>query len=56
MEQLLLQILRAGRNDHAFAGADRRHEVGERLSGAGAGLHHQMAALFDGLLDCLGHL
>ena len=44
-EDLLLQILGAGRDQHALAAEDRRDEVGERLAGAGAGFGEQDAAV-----------
>src|SRR5690606_23588001 len=34
---------------------DRRHQVGQRLSGAGAGLDGEMVAVVDGLLHRLDH-
>ena len=37
-EKLLLQILRAGRNNHALARADDRQQVRQRLAGAGTRL------------------
>ncbi|GAB3132689.1 hypothetical protein GCM10027258_00640 [Amycolatopsis stemonae] len=36
--------------------ADRGHEVGQRLAGAGAGLHGEVLAGADGAADGLGHL
>ena len=45
---------------HRFVGGhgagDRRHQVGERFAGAGAGLHGQMFAGVEGVGDGLGHL
>ena len=43
-EDLFLQVLGAGRDEHALAAEDRRHEIGERLAGPGAGLGEQHAA------------
>ena len=56
VEELVLQRLGAGRDDHLAAGEQRRHEIGEGLAGAGAGLGHQHAAAFDRLDDRLRHL
>ena len=44
-EDLLLQVLGAGRDEHALAAEDRRHEIGERLAGAGARFGEQHAAV-----------
>src|SRR6185437_544199 len=49
MVELVLQRLGAGGDDHAAAREERRHEVGEGLPGAGAGLRHQRRARFDRL-------
>ena len=54
-EDLLLQVLGAGRDDHALAAQDRRHEVGERLAGAGAGLDEEHAAVLERVGDRRGH-
>ena len=43
MEQLVLQLARAGGDDHAPAGEQRGHEIRERLAGAGARLDDQPA-------------
>ncbi len=40
-EDLLLQVLRAGGDEHALAAEDRGNEVRERLAGAGPGLREQ---------------
>jgi len=40
-EQLVLQSARPGRDQHARAAQQRRHQVSEGLAGAGARLHHQ---------------
>ena len=53
---LLLQVLRAGRNQHALAAENCGHEVGERLAGAGAGLREQNAAVFEHAGDRRGHV
>ena len=45
VEKLLLQILGAGGNHHALAGEQRRHQIRECLSGAGAGIHQQVLFL-----------
>ncbi len=51
MEQLVLQRLGAGRDDHAPARRQRGHEIGEGLPGAGAGLGDEHLAVGDRLLD-----
>src|SRR5579863_5180358 len=56
VKELLLQVFCAGRDDDAFAGADYRQEISQRLAGAGPGLNHQVALFFEGLLDGLSHL
>ena len=56
MKQLILQVLGAGGDNHLAAGQQRRHQVGHRLAGAGAGLQHRHAFGFDRLLDRLRHL
>ena len=43
MKELFLQILGAGRNDHALARSNHRHEVSQSLAGSGAGFDDQMA-------------
>ena len=56
VEQLLLQIFCSGGNNHALAGTDDRQEISEGLSGSGSSFNDQMTALFDRLLNSLGHL
>ena len=56
VEQLVLQRLGAGRDDDLAAGEQRRHQVGEGLAGAGAGLGDQHAVALDRLVDRLRHL
>ena len=61
LNQLFLQVDRVGGNDDAivFFAEDRldgRHEVGERLADAGAGLDQQMPFAVDGVGDGVGHL
>ena len=46
-EDLLLQVFRAGRDEHALAAQDRGDQVGERLARAGAGFGQQRAAVVD---------
>ena len=57
--ELLLQILGAGGDDDALAGFAREaqggQQVGQGLARAGAGFHDKVAAVFEGLLDGLGH-
>ncbi|GAA3215994.1 hypothetical protein GCM10020256_17930 [Streptomyces thermocoprophilus] len=55
LHELALQCQRGGRDDDPLAVCERRHEVAERLSGAGAGLDEQVGAVVDGLGDGLGH-
>ena len=50
MEELFLQILGAGRNDDALAGANDGHQVGQRLARAGAGFDDQVTLFFQRLL------
>ena len=52
-EDLFLKILRPGRNQHALAAENRRHQVGERLARAGAGFGEQDAAVLERARD--GH-
>jgi hypothetical protein len=44
LEELVLQRLRAGGDDHLAAVEQGRHEIRERLAGAGAGFGDQRAA------------
>ena len=53
--ELLLQVLRAGRDDDAFAAGDDRNQVGEGLPRAGAGLDQQMTPFSEHRFDLLGH-
>ena len=55
-EQLVLQVLGAGRDDGLAAPQQRRHQVGERLAGAGARFGNQGFLVRNGLGDRLGHL
>ena len=56
VEELFLQILGSGGNDHALARANHGHQVSQRLAGAGAGFDDQVTLLFQRLLDRLRHL
>jgi len=56
VEELLLQVLRAGRNNDAFARANHRQEISQRLAGARAGLDDQMPLFFERLFHGLRHL
>ena len=49
VEELVLQRLGAGGDDHAAAREQRRDEVGEGLAGSGARLRHQHAVRLDRL-------
>ena len=51
MVQLVLQRARAGGDDGLQARQQRRHEVGERLAGAGAGLGQQHLARVERIGD-----
>ena len=53
--QLVLQGLGGGGHHRAPAREDRRHQVGERLACAGAGLHGHVLALRDPEPHGLGH-
>ncbi len=55
-EDLFLQVLRAGRHQHAFAAEDGRNEVGERLAGSGAGLGEQHTSTREDRRHRFGHL
>jgi len=59
VDQLLLEILRAGRDDYARAAATRRrdcgHQISERLAGAGAGFNDQMMFLLKRAQHRLSH-
>ena len=46
-EDLFLQILRAGGDQHALPAEDRGDQIRERLARAGAGFGQQRAAAFD---------
>ena len=56
VEELFLQILGAGGNDDALAGANDGHQVGQGLARSGAGFDDQMTLFFQRLLDGLRHL
>ena len=53
-DQLLLEVLGAGGDDHPTAELDRGQQVGEGLPGAGAGLGQEQAAVLEDALDRLG--
>ncbi len=56
VEELVLQGLGPGRDDHLAAREQRRHQVGEGLAGAGAGFRHQRQVAGDRRGDALRHL
>ncbi len=60
VDELALQRDRRRRNHHRFVGGDgtrnRRHQIGERLAGAGAGLHGQVLTRVERMGHGLGHL
>jgi hypothetical protein len=53
---LFLEVLGAGGDEHPFAAEDRRDEIGERLSGAGARLREEDSAVGEHLRHGRGHL
>ena len=55
VEQLVLQRARAGGDEHAPAGEQRGHEIGEGLAGAGARLDHERRAVFQRERHPAGH-
>src|SRR5690606_15062627 len=59
VDQLALQRDGGGGDHHGAAGAHRvpqaRHQIGQRLAGAGARLHGQMPLGVDGAVDGRGH-
>ena len=55
MEQLVLQRARTGRDDDAATRKQRRHEVRERLAGAGARFDDQLRTLRERGRDVFGH-
>ena len=55
-EELLLEVLGAGGDDDALAGEQRGHQVGQRLAGAGAGFHDEVALVGERRFHGLGHL
>ena len=55
LDELALQRQRRRGDHHALPMGQRRHQIAERLSGAGAGLDQQMGAAVDGFLDGFGH-
>ena len=54
-EDLLLEILRAGRDEDALAAEDCRDQIRERLAGAGAGFGEERPAVFDDVGHGRGH-
>ena len=56
MEELLLQVFRAGGDDDALARADYWQEICQCFAGTSAGLDDQMAFFFERLFHGLGHL
>ena len=50
-EQLVLEVLRAGRDQDLEARLQRGHEVGEGLAGAGPGLDDERAPVFERVSD-----
>ena len=55
VEELVLQGARAGGDEHAPAGEQRGHEIGEGLAGAGAGFDHERRAIFQRERHPAGH-
>ena len=56
VEELLLQVLGAGGDHHAFAGEQRGDQIRERFSGAGAGVHQQVLFFGERGFHGFGHL
>ena len=60
LNELVLQVFGVGRDDHAGVvlprEGRRRQQVGQRLAGAGAGFHNQVASAVEGFADGLSHL
>ena len=56
VDQLALQGDGGRGDDRAVVVRQHRHQVGQRLAGAGAGLHQQVLAGLEGVGDRLGHL
>jgi len=56
LEQLVLEGLGTGGDDHLAAGQQRGHEVGEGLAGTGAGLCHQHGTVLQGVGHRARHL
>ncbi len=56
LDELVLQREGGGGHHDAAVVEQRRHEVAERLAGAGAGLHQQVLLLDHRVGDGLGHL
>ena len=54
-EDLFLQVLGAGGNQHALAAQNGGDEIGERLAGAGAGFDEQDAAGLEGAATAPRH-
>jgi ABC-type branched-subunit amino acid transport system ATPase component len=55
VEELVLERARAGRDDDLPAREQRRHEIGEGLAGARAGLDRERAAARERGADPVGH-
>src|ERR1700674_688768 len=55
LEELILQRLGAGGDDHLATRQERGHEISEGLAGSGTRFGEQLAARFDGERDGLGH-
>src|SRR5712691_9203820 len=55
-EKLFLEGFGCGGNHHATPAAQRRNQIGKRLSGAGAGLDDNMAMALESIVDDFSHL
>ena len=55
LDQLVLERERRGRDHDPLVVQQARHQVGQRLAGAGAGLHQQVLAVVHRPGDGLGH-
>ncbi len=55
-EKLFLEGFGCGGNHHAAPTAQRRNQISERLSGAGAGLDDSVTMALEGIVDDFSHL
>src|SRR5260221_2530300 len=55
-EELFLQVLGAGGDDHAFAASDHRQQIGQSLARSRAGFYDQVPALTQRFFHGFRHL